>query len=392
MNRELNLDSTPLPIETVFFQEDVSTNIVKDDHGRERRVIYQDPKHWNRYYFDFPQTWQTSNVGEPIVGVRSMWLLNKQRHVEFILFIRKYAKYHFVPVVNRHCPRYRGQATIDILERNPIRDNELDDLVEHLDSQYMSACCIPIDVIIEHDEDFRKISEYLETHLSKFIEQINKDNSGWIFNLNPRFVQESMGIHGNRNKDITIDEVYDETTYKLKFGSPRNMNSYSENQQNGNLDCYVDIAIMPSLSTFEKRYNLNDKYKLLPEDVRGDFNEFEDVFSDDFNDVFNIGDESYQNSIQQFYRFHRTIELKNLWDRHTCKVYTSFANQANHNYLGNTHVYFSPIKYYKLNSYDKRFWLELYSARNPNIPMRLPDHEGFVMEMQFMQNDKLLYV
>ena len=170
------------------------------------------------------------------------------------------------------------------------------------------------------------------------------------------------------------------------------MYSYSENQEDSDLDCYVDIAIMPSMSTFEKLYNLNGKYTPLPEEVRGELNEFDDVFSDDFNDVFNIGDEPYQNSVHQFYQFHRTIELKNLWDRHTCKVYASFANQANHNYLGNTHVYFTPIKYYKLNSRDKRFWLELYSARNPNIPMRLPDHEGFVMEMQFMQNDKLLYV
>ena len=398
--KQFNIEHTPLPIETVFFQEDVSKVVVKSGQGRDRLETYQDAKHWNRYYFDFPQVWQTSNVGEPIIGVRSIWLLNKRRHIEFSLFIRKYAKNHFVSAAERYIPRYRDHVSaywledsIRYIEFHQPTSSELDQAVSHMNSEHISACCIPIDVIIEHDEDFRKIGEYLETHLSKVIEQINRENSGWIFTLNPRFVQESIdGNHGNRNRDVSIDEVYDNDTYKLVFGSPRNMNSYSANNDNVDLDCYVDIAIMPSMNTFQKLYDVNDKYKPLDEDYRQEILEETDGFSDDFNDVFNIGDEPYQNHVGNMYCFYRTIELKNLWDRHTTKVYASFANQASHNYLGNTHVYFTPIKYYILNSTDKKFWIELYSARNPNIPMRLPDHEGFVIEMQFMQNDKLLYI
>lgn len=63
-----------------------------------------------------------------------------------------------------------------------------------------------------------------------------------------------------------------------------------------------------------------------------------------------------------------------------------------HFFLGNSQVNFHPIKYFKLNSRDDKFWIELYNADNPTIPVRLTPHEGYVMELQFMQNDKLLYI
>ncbi len=57
--RQLNIQRTPLPIETVFFQEDAD------------KVPIQDLLHWNRYYFYYPPEWITSDTGEDIVGVRS---------------------------------------------------------------------------------------------------------------------------------------------------------------------------------------------------------------------------------------------------------------------------------------------------------------------------------
>lgn len=55
-------------------------------------------------------------------------------------------------------------------------------------------------------------------------------------------------------------------------------------------------------------------------------------------------------------------------------------------------VNFHPLKYFQLNSRDDKFWIELYNADNPTIPVRLIPHEGYVMELQFMQNDKVLYI
>ena len=388
--RQLNIQRTPLPIESVFFQDDGATNTVTDRAGRATKKKIEDPVHWNRYYFDYPPEWITSDTGEDIIGVRSLWLLNKQRHIQFTLSIRKYAKVHFLAAYNNTYHPNPLLTEIQQIDALNLTDEQIDEVVSHLNSIYISAFSIPVDVTIKHDEDLRKIGEYIESYLTKSIEQMNSANSGMVFNDNPHFIQESMDVKfGNRNKDITFDETYsdDERTFKIVFSSPRNTNKYSENQDDKNLDCYVDIAIVESEVELRKKYDA--RYKLLPEDNRGaPYNHF----NDDVKDLFNIGYTSYKNSGMYFMQFHRKFELKNLWDRHTCKVYASFANQSNHYYVGNSHVLFTPIKYYKLNSRDNRFWIEFYSARNPNIPIRLPEHEGFVLEMQFMQNDKLLYV
>ena len=359
--RQLNIQRTPLPIESVFFQEDVATNTVIDNTGKQDKKRIQDPVHWNRYYFDYPPEWVTSDTGEDIVGVRSLWLLNKQRHIKFTLFLRKYAKVHFRTAYNSvHGTNYAIQR----LDKTQISGEELHTIVAKISKEHISVCSIPVDVIIKHDEDFRKIGEYIESHLEAFIPQMNANNSGWIFTLNPHFVQQSMDVKfGNRNKDITVDETYsdDERIFKLVFISPRNTDKYSDNYENGDLDCYVDIAIMKSEESLKKLYD--DKYKLLTDDKRLGWDKT-DYFNDDVCDVFNIAlenSESYQNRFSYFMNFHRKLELKNLWDRHTCKVFASFANQSNHYYVGNSHVMFTPIKYYKLNSRDSRFWKQVFS-------------------------------
>ena len=391
--RQLNIQQTPLPLETAFFQENVATNTITQN-GETYKQKIEDPVHWNRYYFDYPPEWITSDIGENIVGVRSLWLLNKQRHIEFTLYIRKYAKYHFLAAYNA---RYNTHLTQDELDLRYVSDTVVDSIVTNrINNEHISVCSIPVDIIIKHDEDFHKIGEYIESHLAEFIPQMNAENSGWVFNLNPHFVQEPMSAkYGSRNRDIAFDEVYsdfDEKTFKVVFSSPRNKNQYSENQDNDDLDCYVDIAIMKSDATLNKLYD--EKYKKKDPFYQQWFDEF-DFFNDDTTELFNINNFfplQWQNSLDYLASFHRKIEFKNLWDRHTCKVHASFANPSNHYYVGNSHVHFTPIKYYKLSSTDKRFWIEFYSARNPDIPVRLPDCEGFVLEMQFMQNDKLLYV
>ncbi len=52
-------EPTPIPIEYAYFLEDGE----------------QDPSKPNRYYFNFPQEWCTSNRGESIVGVRRIFML-----------------------------------------------------------------------------------------------------------------------------------------------------------------------------------------------------------------------------------------------------------------------------------------------------------------------------
>ena len=107
--------------------------------------------------------------------------------------------------------------------------------------------------------------------------------------------------------------------------------------------------------------------------------------------MFNVGDKPWQNSLDFITTYHRYLNFKNIYNRESLKIHASFANESNNYYIGNSHIYFNPIKYYKLNSKDDRFWIEFYSGRHYNYPVNIPEDEGFILEMLFMQNQKLLY-
>ena len=117
----------------------------------------------------------------------------------------------------------------------------------------------------------------------------------------------------------------------------------------------------------------------------------DDEFTKDFNAIFNIGDEPWQNGLDYITTFHRFISFRNVYNRSTLKIHASFANQSNDYYVGNSHVYFDPIKYYNLQTKDDKFWIEFYSGRHYNYPVNMPEDEGLVLEMLFMLNQKLLY-
>ena len=72
-------EQTPIAIEYAYFLEDGE----------------QDPSKPNRYYFNFPQEWCTSNRGESIVGVRSIYLMARRRKLEFDFSIPKYLRKDF---------------------------------------------------------------------------------------------------------------------------------------------------------------------------------------------------------------------------------------------------------------------------------------------------------
>ena len=62
-----------------------------------------------------------------------------------------------------------------------------------------------------------------------------------------------------------------------------------------------------------------------------------------------------------------------VWSRYQCLVKSSLANDDKNNMLGHTRDdSYTPIKYYRLNSSDKRFWIELYETRFPKCPVSLP--------------------
>lgn len=406
--REIQYQRTPLPIETAFTMDDIAYNITKDENGNFIQQPIIDKDKFNRYYFNYPAEWKTSDTGEPIVGLRSIWIHKKKRKLEFQLCIRKYTKADMLKQLQANVPRYQNITSLEQLINNPPTDNEIEIAVSKIPNGKISTCNLPIECYINTHDDFIKlwqdVKEYFETYIVKINKEIDSKNSQWItwFAYRPKFVQVAIDANqARRNKDIEVVDIYEKDTFKVVFMSPRNTNTfessiYEDSEFNEkDLECFVDFAIVPrhrNLSTLYKRYTDKDHgFKLKPVDEQVPLDET-DTFPEDFNEVFNVGNESFQNSIDYITRFHRNLEFKHLWDRHSCKVYSSIAGQSMHFFLGNSQVNFHPIKYFKLNSRDDKFWIELYNADNPTIPVRLTPHEGYVMELQFMQNDKLLYI
>ena len=118
----------------------------------------------------------------------------------------------------------------------------------------------------------------------------------------------------------------------------------------------------------------------------------------------NVGYEPFQNKPDKYLMIYnqpgigtkgkwmRDIHFENVWDRHSCKIYSSIAEESSRGYLGNSQIFYQPIKYFKLNSTDQRFWIEFYSGRFHQIPVKIPLNESFVIEIQFLPYHKLLYV
>ena len=399
-NRQLNIQRTPLPIESVFTQEDVACNI--DEHGNRKPI--HDNIHWNRYYFDYPPEWQTSETGEAIVGVRSILLVKQSRQLEFNIHIRKYLKFGFLDRLKLEYPaKYRNLATVqqllDLPEDQQPTHEEIEAVVRKLGSRQMNQLTIPIFLSTEPDDRITDITANISDQITKYINRLDEPTD------KPKFVQvgdDDDGVDddvvkilkGYPNEDITINYEDEEPGFPIYIESYRTKYCVNgDDDYNEGDDCFVDFMLTPLTSTnrtLSKKY-FPETFRLKPQEQQVEYND-DDMFDMDFVDVFNIGNEPIDdNPYTNYLYFRRNHKFINVWDRTPCEVHASFANQSNHNYLGKSDVMFTPIKYYKLNARDNRFWIEFYDICTKN-PVKIPNHEGFVMEMQFMQNDKLLYI
>ena len=63
-----------------------------------------------------------------------------------------------------------------------------------------------------------------------------------------------------------------------------------------------------------------------------------------------------------------------MWSRHQCLVKSSIAANDKNNILGHTrNDSYNPIKYYRLTSSMKKFWIELYETRYHDCPVAFPN-------------------
>ena len=176
----IETEITPVPIETVFFLED----------GK------QDPYQPNRYYFDYPGNWATSNNGENIVGLRSIKLQRSNMKLGFTIEMVKYK-------VDDYLDNYEDS-----------HDSTINKLIKQ--GQVI--------VVILHVLHWVKPDEFnfdnlFETVNETMIEYLNK---GWA---NNGFVQNRAAA---LDRDISMEDYYGDHGYHITICSPRNTNAGDE--------------------------------------------------------------------------------------------------------------------------------------------------------------------
>lgn len=77
-------------------------------------------------------------------------------------------------------------------------------------------------------------------------------------------------------------------------------------------------------------------------------------------------------------------ELKiRCWSRHQAYLTCSISNEAEDNFLGYTRQQsYYPLKYYRLTSKDKKFWVELYESRCHGVPIILPEDNKDILTIE----------
>ena len=189
----------PVPIETVFFLED----------GK------QDPYQPNRYYFDYPGNWATSNNGENIIGLRSIKLHRSPIKIYFRIRIAKYED--------------------EVYKEN--YENSYENTIIKLDQKNLAKVSfLEVSYLIKPD-DFN-YDNFFDVVNNTVIEFINK---GLMDGLT-----QSILIPSDR--DIAIEGYYDKNGYHIKI--------FSERNENGIDDTKLSFEILDANDNFKELFNV----------------------------------------------------------------------------------------------------------------------------------------
>lgn len=390
----------PLPIEMVYNSFSDAITYVDPVNGF-KSYFRDDPAHFNRIYFKYPPEWKTSNIGEKIIGVRNMKIsIRKRMQLEFTLYIRKYKQQAFDDLSNVMFPG---------ISFNDLNDDQIQDVVDRINNKDIHVYKIDyINDIFDNVDDFiedlyesiddENIYNYLRFEILESegepddkigeLEQLDLDKDNYdimcLRNDIPFYLNNHVdGIY--YVKDVDVREEIGKRI-ELTFGSPQN-----EYEQ-----FYIDFMMtaINDDSTYKKFYDWDDdKNEPLPNQVLWPgVLDNTDRFESDTAAYFNIGTTNpNRNSLEYVTKFHKELIFCNVMTNLQCEVAASFATQSNHNLIGRTNEMYEPIKYYKINDNDDKFWIEFYDRNEINIPIAFNDFVMFTMDVVFLQNRKLLY-
>ena len=382
-------EQIPLPFETVYNSE---ADAVKSENTIGRALIWSKNRvHANRIEFIYPPEWKTSNVGEKIIGIRNMTIHRKEGTLQFMLYIRKYKRslirvsandklnqerinaidderlranmrIFAIPIVVR-VTRY--DTWLDIKERimNVIRQ---ENIYNYLCRKLKSLYTVPVELIPKMNQ----------------LEQV-KNNYYEMIQLSDELILERIPFYLEPDDVDLITTVFNNKV-SLCFISSHNANRNSTYCFDFTITA-LDNFTNDIYATYRKFYVVNDNGeatgKSLVEPDPIDPTDWFESYIADFLCIYN--DESF--------RYTRTLRFNNVMTDLQCEVAASFAVQSNHNIIGRTNEVYTPIKYYKVNDNNDRFYIEFYDRDNVNLPLTFNDNLVFTMDMVFLQNRKLLY-
>ena len=102
-----------------------------------------------------------------------------------------------------------------------------------------------------------------------------------------------------------------------------------------------------------------------------------------FNSFDEKGEPVSQTPMSNSYRF------TNVWNRHFVMFTSSIASNNSKNEIGFSEVRYNPVKYFKVNSNESEFWVDLWMGSSILIPVVLPrdEKDGFNMEVIFLHDN-----
>ena len=133
-----------------------------------------------------------------------------------------------------------------------------------------------------------------------------------------------------------------------------------------------------------------NKYILTCECPTNKLFKFENM-NDDTVNVFNSFDDE-GNPVRET-TFQNYVEFPDVWTREFFMITSSIATNTINNEIGFTGERFHPIKYFKLESNQIHFYVDLWISHYINIPCVLPmdGKDGFTIECILLDNDNQLY-
>ena len=146
--RTETFQQTPIPLETAYFLNDAAK--FKTEKGYQ---LMRDKNKFNRYYFNYPPEWKTSNVGEMIVGVRSLWTMNKPREFYFHLFLRKYKKVKFFEALRKFDEKYKDWYDSELFHLK-LSDEVIQQVINTMNEKDIIVVPFTIHVMLKSSDSF----------------------------------------------------------------------------------------------------------------------------------------------------------------------------------------------------------------------------------------------